>query len=135
MRTLGPGLARPPAAWTLVGLSLLAVGACHDPDAPPQPTPDVRVTEDVLAHMAPGGQVRRVIYEPPPDLTLTDPDAIELPFPGPGIEDPTVGPEPDDPVEEEDPVEEDEPTAPDAAEEPVDASPGERPPGDGGGHF
>jgi hypothetical protein len=56
---------------------------------PPTGPPSVQASHFVLEHMGRGGAVRRVVYEPPPDLTLRDPTAIELPFPGPGTGDGT----------------------------------------------
>jgi hypothetical protein len=47
----------------------------------------VSVSEHVLEPMGRGGALRRVIYEPPPDLALPRPEEIEPPFPGPGAED------------------------------------------------
>lgn len=45
------------------------------------------VSEHVLEQMGRGGAVRPVIYEPPPNLALPEPEEIELPFPGPGTDD------------------------------------------------
>jgi len=87
--------------------ALLFATACHDPDAPPTPTPPIGVSDFVLEHMGQGGAVRRVIYTPPPDLALPRPEEMELPFPGPEVDDdqiPDPAPEDDDePGEDADP--------------------------------
>jgi hypothetical protein len=58
-------------------------------------TADLGVSEHVLEHMGRGGQIRRVIYEPPPDLARPEREQIEPPFPGPGTGDAPVPPEPE----------------------------------------
>lgn len=46
----------------------------------------VRVSPHVLEQMGRGGALRRVIYEPPPDLAIPQSEEIEPPFPGPGTD-------------------------------------------------
>jgi hypothetical protein len=48
-------------------LLLLATG-CHDAQEPPRAAAQVRHSDFVLEHMGRGGAVRRVVYEPPPEL-------------------------------------------------------------------
>jgi hypothetical protein len=43
----------------------------------------VNVTPHVLEAMGRGGDLRRVIYEPPPDLAVPEPEEMEPAFPGP----------------------------------------------------
>jgi hypothetical protein len=45
----------------------------------------LRHSELVLEHMGRGGALRRVVYEPPPDLAHPDPRDLGPPYPGPGI--------------------------------------------------
>jgi hypothetical protein len=52
-------------------------------DRPAREVPPLRPDPHVVEHMGEGGRVRRVVYEPPPDLSRPGPGDVEPAQPGP----------------------------------------------------
>jgi hypothetical protein len=96
------------------------------PVVPPRATAPLGHDAFVLEHMGPGGALRRVIYEPPPDLAVPAGAEMEPAQPGPatGRGDVDEGGEPVDPADDAGSAER--PPAPDVLERP-DPTDGPRP--------